>query len=70
MAYFHLANGVRVERLNLLADPSSNEMRRSLGMMVNYRYRLREIENNRERHKADDVINASSVVRGLAQKRG
>ncbi|MEE2638401.1 MAG: malonyl-CoA decarboxylase, partial [Acidobacteriota bacterium] len=70
VAHFHFANGARVERLNWLADTSSNGMRQSLGIMVNYRYKLSDIENNHERYKRDGVINASSVVRGLARKRG
>lgn len=69
VAHFHLSNGARIERLNWLADTSDNGMRQSLGVMVNYLYKLSEIEENHERYKGKGVIKASSVVRGLAKRR-
>ena len=37
-----------MERLNWLADTSDNGLRQSAGMMINYRYKLAEIEANHE----------------------
>ena len=48
VARFHLGNGARMERLNWLADTSRSGMQRAAGMMVNYVYRLSEVEQNHE----------------------
>ena len=65
VAHFHLSNGARIERLNWLADTSSNGLRQSAGVMVNYLYKLNEIEANHESYKGDGKIKASSTVRAL-----
>jgi malonyl-CoA decarboxylase len=65
VAHFHLANGTRMERLNWLADTSPKGLANSAGMMVNYQYRLGEIEANHEAYTADHEISASSQIRGL-----
>lgn len=64
VAHFHLSNGARVEQLNWLADRSSNGLRQSAGIMVNYRYNQREIEANHERYRGQGKIAASGAVRG------
>jgi len=66
VAHFHLSNGARVERINWLADPSPNGLRQSLGLMVNYRYRLDEIEENHEAYASGQPVRAASAVRSLA----
>ncbi len=68
VAHFHLSNGARIDRLNWLADTSDNGMDRYLGIMVNYRYELSEIEANHEHYKSEGLIAASSLVRGLSKK--
>jgi malonyl-CoA decarboxylase len=65
VAHFHLGNGARVERINWLGDTSANGMRQSAGMMVNYRYRLDQIERNHERYSATGEASVSSAVAGL-----
>ena len=67
VANFHLSNGARMERLNWLADVSDKGMEQSAGMMINYQYRLDEIEKNHEAYSADGNIPASSPVRSLAK---
>jgi malonyl-CoA decarboxylase len=67
VARFHLGNGARLERLNWLADTSEKGMREALGLMVNYRYDLKEIERNHEAYANEAVIAASRQVRGLAR---
>ena len=69
VAHFHLSNGARIERLNWLADTSGNGVRQSYGIMVNYLYKLNEIESNHESYKGEGKIKASSAVRGLVKKR-
>ena len=46
VAHFHLSNGARVERLNWLGDVSPKGLQQSAGIMVNYLYRLGDIEAN------------------------
>src|SRR5690606_18209528 len=48
VANFHLSNGARIERLNWLGDTSEKGLRQSAGIMVNYLYRLSDIEENHE----------------------
>ncbi len=62
---FHLRNGARVERLNFLADTSSQGMRQSYGMMVNYRYKPGDIEANHEAFRGETRIVASNTVKSL-----
>lgn len=63
--HFHLSNGARVERLNWLADVSSKGMFQSIGLMVNYRYKLRDIETNHETYRSSGEIVTSSAIRKL-----
>ena len=48
VARFHLSNGAVLERLNWLGDTSAAGMQRSCGIMVNYVYRLAEVEHHHE----------------------
>lgn len=65
VARFHLGNGARLERINWLADTSEKGLRAAHGVMVNYRYDLKEIERNHEAFANDGVIAASRAVKGL-----
>jgi malonyl-CoA decarboxylase len=65
VAHFHLTNGARMERLNWLADRSAKGLKQSLGMMINYRYRLGEIDANHEAYTGEGRIITSSAVRSL-----
>ena len=67
VAHFHLTNGARVERLNWLADVSAKGLQQSAGIMVNYLYRLGDIETNHEAYRAEGHVAASSAVRGLTR---
>lgn len=66
VARFHLGNGARLERLNWCADLSASGLRQSAGLMVNYRYELRQIEKNHEAYANQGVVAASPEVRRLA----
>ena len=63
VAHFHLGNGAVVERLNWLGDTSANGFKQSYGMMVNYRYKLSDVDANHEAYAAGKVV-ASREVRG------
>lgn len=65
VARFHLSNGAQVERINWLGDISDKGMRESAGMMVNYLYRLNDIEKNHERFAKNGFVATSSGVRSL-----
>lgn len=67
VAHFHLSNGARVERINWMADTSAKGISQSLGMMVNYRYRLDRIERNHEAYTGDGTVSAASGVRKLVR---
>ncbi len=68
VAHFHLTNGARIERLNWLADTSERGLAQSAGMMVNYRYRLENVEKNHEAYTADGRVIAVPAVRKLAHR--
>jgi malonyl-CoA decarboxylase len=68
VARFHLGNGARLERLNWLGDTSSSGMRRSGGLMVNYVYRLDEVERNHEAFARDGRIASSRRFEILARE--
>ncbi len=67
VAHFHLSNGARVERLNWLGDVSPKGLEQSAGIMVNYLYRLADIEANHEAYRGEGRVVASSAVRGLSR---
>jgi len=67
VAHFHLSNGARVERLNWLGDTSPKGLQQSAGIMVNYLYRLSDIEANHEAYRGEGRVAASSPLRNLAR---
>ena len=68
VARFHLGNGAALERLNWMGDTSQAGMARSAGLMVNYVYRLNEVERNHERYFSSHAIAASPQVEKLARE--
>jgi malonyl-CoA decarboxylase len=65
VAHFHLSNGARIERINWLADRSSKGVKQSAAMMVNYLYRLSDIEANHEAYASEGSVALASGVRSL-----
>lgn len=65
VAHFHLSNGARIERLNWLGNISREGLAQSAGMMVNYRYKLSDIEANHEAYSGEGRVKVSSSVRSL-----
>ena len=63
VAKFHLGNGARLRRINWAGDLSKNGLRQSFGMMVNYLYELRKVEEYHERFLDGEVVHASAVAR-------
>jgi len=70
VARFHLGNGARLEKIGWLGDLSPKGLRESAGIMVNYLYRLEDIEKNHEAFANQGAIAASSAVRKLLKNEG
>jgi len=68
VARFHLGNGARMERLNWLADSSKAGMARSAGLMVNYVYRLKDVERNHQAYANKHLVVASPGLALLARE--
>lgn len=65
VAHFHLINGARIEQINWAADLSEKGLQQSAGLMVNYLYKLSDIEKNHEAYIGRGAITTSSAVRKL-----
>jgi malonyl-CoA decarboxylase len=65
VANFHLSNGASVYRLNWTADMSNNGLKQSYGIMVNYRYKLTQIDNNHETYLRGNVIPSSKTAKSV-----
>jgi len=63
VARFHLGNGARLERLNWLGDTSSKGLRDAEGLMVNYLYDLRFIEQNHEAFANSGTVVVSDAIK-------
>jgi malonyl-CoA decarboxylase len=70
VARFHLGNGARLERIDWLGDLSPKGLRESAGIMVNYLYRLDDIEKNHEAYANQDEVVASNAVKKLLKSEG
>lgn len=65
VAHFHLTNGARIERLTWMADRSPKGIEQSAGIMVNYLYRLGEIDSNHEAYTSEGKITTAGAFRML-----
>ncbi len=63
VAHFHLNNGAIVAQINWLADTSKNGISQSAGLMINYLYTLKTIDNNHESYRAGKAVIASARVK-------
>ena len=68
VARFHLANGARLQRLNWMGDMSPRGLAQSLGLMVNYVYRLADVERNHEAYAKNYQVVASRAFHRLASE--
>jgi malonyl-CoA decarboxylase len=68
VARFHLGNGARLERLNFLGDRSPKGLRQAHALMVNYLYKLDDIETNHERFADRGEVVAARGVRKLLRR--
>jgi malonyl-CoA decarboxylase len=65
VARFHLGNGARLERIDLMADLSEKAIGQSAGTMVNYQYVLADIEKNHEAYAESGEAVASNGVKRM-----
>ncbi len=65
VAHFHLTNGARLERINMLADVSEKGVKEGATMMVNYLYDPERIEAFHEDYVGAGKRHASTAVRRL-----
>jgi malonyl-CoA decarboxylase len=70
VARFHIGNGARLEKIDWLGDLSPKGIRESAGVMVNYLYRLEDIEKNHEAYANQGEIAASNAVKKLLKTEG
>jgi malonyl-CoA decarboxylase len=68
VARFHLRNGARLERINWLGDAGKAGIERSAGLMVNYVYRLSDVERNHELYMQEYKIVASRRIESSAKE--
>ena len=62
---FHLGNGARLERINVMGDLSPKGIAQAAGLMVNYRYVLPDIEKNHETFFGKGDVVASTAVKKM-----
>jgi malonyl-CoA decarboxylase len=62
VAHFHLTNGARLHNINLRGNLSDEGMRQSAGIMVNYLYKLSEIDRNHENYALNHEVRMSSAI--------
>lgn len=67
VAHFHLSNGARLERINMLGDTSEKGAKEGATVMVNYLYDPAKIEEWHEDYAGEGKRNASTTVRRLAR---
>ena len=62
VARFHLGNGASVHKLNHMGDTSVNGIKQSAGMMINYLYDLKDIEENHESYSRNKEIKSENLI--------
>jgi malonyl-CoA decarboxylase len=68
VARFHLGNGARIEKLNWLGDISPRGLAQSAGIMVNYLYEPKDIEQNHEDYAERGAIATAPAVKKLLRQ--
>lgn len=65
---FHLGNGAILDRINWMGDPGIKGQENGLGLMVNYRYDLDQVEKNHELFTSQGAINYAKPLLKLAKR--
>tara|TARA_R110001592_G_scaffold260403_1_gene525000 strand:+ start:113194 stop:114564 length:1371 start_codon:yes stop_codon:yes gene_type:complete len=67
VARFHLRNGAYIHRINLFGDMSANGLNSGAGMMVNYGYSLKHMEENLTTLQSGKLPVATALVKSARQ---
>lgn len=65
VARFHFSNGASLGRINWLADSSKAGLRQSYGLMVNYMYKLRQIDSNHLAYAENGALSVADEIQKL-----
>jgi malonyl-CoA decarboxylase len=65
---FHIGNGASLEKINLNADTSEKGMIQSFGVMANYLYDLKVVEENHENFFKNKAVPVSNKIDSLKKK--
>jgi malonyl-CoA decarboxylase len=68
VARFHLANGARLERINVFADESAARQEESFGVMVNYLYVPDDVIANHEGFVGNGIVAMSRALQREQKK--
>ena len=68
VAKFHLNNGALINELHVNADTSQKGSQQSSGIMVNYLYDLKSVEQNHEDYATEQKIVTSKMIKNLLAK--
>ena len=66
VARFHLGNGASLHQINLNGDASKKGINDSWGIMVNYKYTLKDLEKNHESYQNKNQLNYSNILKKWA----
>ncbi len=67
VASFHLGNGAELAQIHWMADVSAKGLKQSYGLMVNYLYDLKHIEQNQMALETRGEVAASNIVQKLGR---
>ena len=56
-----MSDSASVERINWIGDTSANGLKQSYGMMVNYRYKLGDVDANHSAYANGRVVSSRDV---------
>ena len=59
---FHLSNGASLDKIHSLGDLSKRGVSNSAGLMVNYKYEMKNLEKNHEKYFSEGIISASKSL--------
>ncbi len=65
VARFHLGNGASLRQINWLADISSKGLEQSAGLMVNYLYELKSVEENHEAYVCNGEVKTTNLIKSM-----
>ena len=59
---FHLSNGASLDKIHFMGNPSKKGIANSLGLMVNYKYQMDNLEKNHEQYFSRETISSSKSL--------